>query len=57
MGSRFGNPDFCKLAESFGAHGEQVTHPGQMAPALKRALQASGPAVIDVHVDPDVILP
>ena len=57
MGSRFGNPDFCKLAESFGAHGEHVTHPDQMAPALRKALQANRPAVIDVHVDPDVILP
>lgn len=56
-GSKFGNPDFCMLAQSFGAHGERVKNPENMGRALKSAIHAHKPAVIDVQVDPDVILP
>jgi len=52
IGSEFGNPDFAAVAELFGAQGETVSRPSEIAPALARALEASGPAVIDVHVDP-----
>jgi acetolactate synthase-1/2/3 large subunit len=55
IGSEFGNPDFAAVARLFGAAGERVTEPAQLAPALERALAADGPAVIDVIVDPDEI--
>lgn len=55
IGSEFNNPAFAAVARLFGAHGESVASPGELAPALERALAAGGPAVIDVHVDPDEI--
>jgi acetolactate synthase-1/2/3 large subunit len=46
------------LAEAVGGHGERVTEPGQLRPALERALRATeegAPAVVDVATDPDVV--
>lgn len=55
IGCEFDNPDFAAVAELFGAHGEKVTAPGELLPALERALAAGRPAVVDVHVDPEEI--
>lgn len=55
IGSEYGNPDFAAVARLFGAHGEAVTKPGEIRPALERALSADRPAVLDVHVDPEEI--
>ena len=52
IGCEFGNPDFAAVAELFGAHGERVREPAELAPALQRALAAGRPAVVDVLVDP-----
>jgi tartronate-semialdehyde synthase len=43
--------NFVKLAESFGAYGEQVTQPEEIRPAFERALQSGKPAVLDVIVE------
>jgi acetolactate synthase I/II/III large subunit len=40
------------LARSMGAHGERVSDPGQLKPALERCLSADKCAVIHVDVDP-----
>jgi acetolactate synthase I/II/III large subunit len=48
---RFGNPDFVKLAESFGAKGYRVSSDDGLAPVLRDALAQDGPAVIDCPVD------
>jgi acetolactate synthase-1/2/3 large subunit len=45
------NPDLVKWAEAMGAQGTKVTHPREFAPALRRALEARVPSVIDVDVD------
>ena len=47
----FGNPDLVRYAESFGATGYSVTTAADLRPILERALQQSGPAVIDCPVD------
>jgi acetolactate synthase-1/2/3 large subunit len=48
----FVDPDFVKLAESFGAHAERVEEPAQLRPALRRAFaHREGPSVIVVPVD------
>lgn len=51
IGAQLSNPDFVKLAESFGMPGWRVTDP----PALRRALEAAfgsgGPALIEVVVE------
>jgi acetolactate synthase-1/2/3 large subunit len=44
------NPDFVKLAESFGAGAARVTSPEEFRPALEKALADGGPYVISVEV-------
>ena len=47
------NPDFVKLAESFGVAAARVTSPDQFKPALQKALADGGPYVISVEVPTD----
>jgi acetolactate synthase I/II/III large subunit len=47
------NPDFVKLAESFGAGAARVTSPDHFRPALEKALADGGPYVIAVEVPTD----
>jgi acetolactate synthase-1/2/3 large subunit len=56
-GTELRNPDVAALARSFGAHGERVERPEQLAPALDRALAAGAPAVLHLLVDPELITP
>jgi len=44
------NPDFVKLAESFGGEGFRVENQRELAEALKRAVKADTSVVIDVPV-------
>lgn len=48
---KFNNPDFVKLAESFGAKGYRVTSEDELGGILKEALKQALPAVIDCPVD------
>jgi acetolactate synthase I/II/III large subunit len=57
VGTSLVNPDFVRLAQSFGASGERVGHVDDFAPAVERALQAPGPALIELVLDPDMIAP
>ncbi|BBO21148.1 MAG: thiamine pyrophosphate-binding protein [Burkholderiales bacterium] len=43
---------FDKLGESMGAHGERVSDPRELKPALQRAIQSGRCAVVHVDVDP-----
>lgn len=45
------NPDFVKLAESFGAHGHRVTEHCMLSPLLERCLGSPGVHVIEVPID------
>ena len=49
--------DFAALARVFGAHGERVTDPAALLPALKRALDSNLPAVVDVVIDQNTLAP
>jgi acetolactate synthase-1/2/3 large subunit len=51
FGSSFGNPDFTKLAESFGARGYRVNTEDELSIILKDALSQGVPSVIDCPVD------
>jgi acetolactate synthase-1/2/3 large subunit len=52
------NPmNFAKLAEDMGALGIRVERPGDIAPALQRALAAKRPAVIDIATDIETLAP
>jgi acetolactate synthase-1/2/3 large subunit len=47
------NPDFVKLAESFGVGAARVTSPDHFRPALEKALAAGGPYLIAIEVPRD----
>jgi len=47
-----GEIEFDKLGQAMGAHGERVSDPKQLKPALQRAIQSGRCAVIHVDVDP-----
>lgn len=44
-------PDFVKLAEAYGAMGIRVTDPKDVKPAMKQAIAANRPVVIDFVVE------
>lgn len=46
-----GNPDFKRLAESFGAKGYRIGAAKELAPTLREAFAQTVPAVIEVPVD------
>lgn len=50
--TRFPRCDFAALARSVGADGVSVRDEASLPQALRRALEARGPFVVDVHVDP-----
>jgi len=47
----FSNPDFVKLAESFGCMGMWVPNSRELKPALERAFQAEGPVIVAIPID------
>jgi acetolactate synthase I/II/III large subunit len=47
------NPDFVKLAQSFGVEGQRVATPEAFKPALERALAAGTPQLIEIVVPRD----
>ena len=53
VASNLVNPDFVKLAESFGVGAARVTSPDNFRPALERALAAGGPQLIAIDVPRD----
>ena len=48
---RFGNPDFVKFAESFGAFGCRIEKAEELLPALRAALARNTVSIIDCPVD------
>ena len=54
-GTALTNPDFAKLIEAFGGHGETVTSTAEFAPAFRRAVESGRPAVIELVTDPEQI--
>ncbi len=50
-GLEFGNPDFVKYADSYGATGHRITATDDLAPTLERAFVAGGVHLIDLPVD------
>lgn len=47
----FGNPDFVKYAEAFGAKGYRIQKAEALLPTLKEALAGDGVSIIDCPVD------
>jgi acetolactate synthase-1/2/3 large subunit len=51
FGVDFTNPDFVKLAQSFGMQAWRCDGPDDFGPTLKRALDADGPTLIVLPID------
>ncbi|HEY6199510.1 MAG TPA: thiamine pyrophosphate-dependent enzyme [Candidatus Binatia bacterium] len=45
------NPNFAKLAEAIGMMGVRIENPADISSGLKKALQHSGPVLIDAVTD------
>ena len=52
MGAELVGPEinFARLAEIFGIYGQRVEEPDSVEPAIKRALEQNGPALVDVVI-------
>ena len=48
------SPDFRAIGSAFGLHSEHVTDPGDVCPAVIRALASGGPSVVAISVDRDL---
>ncbi len=51
FGLDYGNPDFVKYAESYGAHGHRVEGVNDLIPIMEECHQSSGVHVIEAPVD------
>ena len=51
------NPDFAAMARAMGGFGETVTKTGDFAGVFARAQAYSGPALIEVRIDPEALTP
>jgi len=49
------NPNFAKVAEAIGMMGVRIENPADVSSGLKKALQHSGPALIDVVTDGNAV--
>src|SRR5260221_5226987 len=49
--------NFAKVAEDIGALGIRVEKPGELAPAIQRALKADRPVIVDVVTDIEALAP
>lgn len=52
MGAELVGPElnFARLAEAFGIFGQRVEQPDAIEPAIKRAMEQNGPALVDVVI-------
>jgi acetolactate synthase I/II/III large subunit len=48
---------YDEVVRALGGHGELVTTPDELRPALERAFSAGKPALVNVLTDPDVVYP
>jgi acetolactate synthase-1/2/3 large subunit len=51
FGMTFGNPDFARYAQAYGAQGRHVTDIAELAPALEAAFTAGGVHLLAVPID------
>jgi acetolactate synthase I/II/III large subunit len=54
IGVDFGDVDFATVARGCGAPGERVRDAHALAEAVRRGVEADGPYLVDVIIDPDV---
>ncbi|MBS0643285.1 MAG: thiamine pyrophosphate-binding protein [Proteobacteria bacterium] len=54
-GTSLTNPDFARLIEAYGGHGEVVSETAAFTPAFRRAVESGKPALIELRMNPDQI--
>jgi acetolactate synthase I/II/III large subunit len=54
IGVDFGDVDFATVAQGCGVPGERVRDAADLAAAVRRGLETSGPYLVDAIIDPDV---
>jgi acetolactate synthase-1/2/3 large subunit len=52
MGALLKNPDFVRLAESFGVAASRVRSPAELRTALEKALAAGRPSLVEIVIEP-----
>ena len=57
IGTELGNPDFVKLADSFGMPGYRVSQTNEFGPAFLKLLQSPKGGLIEIVTDPNIISP
>jgi len=53
IGCDIGNPRYDQFARLFGAAGYYVDHPDQVGDAIKAAIAAAKPAIVEIPIDPN----
>ncbi|CNK49499.1 acetolactate synthase [Mycobacterium tuberculosis] len=48
---------YDEVVRALGGHGELVSTPAELRPALERAFTSGRPAVVNVLTDPNVVYP
>ena len=54
--TKISNPDFVKLAESYGAHGVRVTSLKEVQAAIHKAFEYNGVFIVDFAIEPKELL-
>lgn len=49
------NPDFAKVAEAMGIHGENITEPTEVEAAIQRALNFEGPYLLNIFTNQNAL--
>jgi acetolactate synthase-1/2/3 large subunit len=55
VATRLAPSRYDRICDVFGGHAEHVERPGELRPALERALGSGGPAIVNVMLDPDAM--
>jgi len=54
-GTALTNPDFARLIEAYGGHGEVVSETESFAAAFRRSVESGKPALIELRMNPEQI--
>ena len=51
------NPDFAAMARAMGGFGDTVSNTGEFADVFAKALDYSGPSLVEIRIDPEALTP
>ena len=56
VATSLGDTRYERMVEMFDGYGEYVEQPGEIVPAIQRALESRRPAIVNVMLDPEALL-